>query len=184
MICFNCGEAPAAPVRPFLFCSELCREEAKLVRYWRAVIRDGRIKRPDVAEALKIRIGLVLGGGYPEREHRIPSALREEIFQRDRSRCQICGGEATQIDHINVDQRFKDNVNDLLNLQAVCDRCHRKKTLSRFHLAAPEEEEEYWRLLLRAESPEPLRESDDEVSWQKVWRERARERSAVARPSS
>lgn len=183
MTCFNCGVAPATPAHRFLYCSELCQEEAKLVRYWRAVIRDGRIRQPDVAEALKIRIGLVLGGGYPERERRISSALRAEIFQRDGSRCQICGGEATQIDHIGDDQRSKDNVNDPLNLQAVCDRCHRKKTLSRFRLAVPEEKGKARWLELRAENPEPSRESDDEVNWQRVWREWARERSAAARAS-
>lgn len=84
-----------APVRrPFLFCSDLCAEEASTVRYARRAITDGRIHDAEVVEAVMIRVAMVVRGGYPARARNLSPAEREAVFRRDDYRCQICGGEA------------------------------------------------------------------------------------------
>jgi hypothetical protein len=45
-----------------LFCSELCSQTAKTIRYWRRITRDGRISQPDVREAIRTRIAHLLAG--------------------------------------------------------------------------------------------------------------------------
>ena len=72
--CLNCDQ-PIDGAK--LFCSSLCRQTAKTVRYARAVQTDGRIARADVAEAVRIKIGSILGGGYPDQERRLSEAKRQ-----------------------------------------------------------------------------------------------------------
>jgi len=121
--CLNCDiELTEAT----LFCSELCKDEAKFVRYFRACLRDGRYERPDVQEALEIRLGAILGGGYPERERRLPSDIREAVIERDGGKCRMCGQPGSQIDHI------RDGSPDLSNIQLLCAGCHNKKTIAGF----------------------------------------------------
>ncbi len=50
--CANCFE-DLEPRNETLFCNEGCRQTADTIRYWRAVTRDRRIARPDIALALK-----------------------------------------------------------------------------------------------------------------------------------
>jgi 5-methylcytosine-specific restriction protein A len=52
-------------------------------------------------------------------------SLRRQCIRRDKGRCQSCGAEGTQVDHIK-------NVADggkwvLSNLQLLCERCHQVK---------------------------------------------------------
>ena len=54
-ICVNCGGEFASPV-PRLFCSVLCQDEAKLVRYVRRCSADGRSAGDEVQEAIEIRM--------------------------------------------------------------------------------------------------------------------------------
>jgi hypothetical protein len=69
--CANCGQS-ALPASP-LFCSEVCSQTAKLVRYARRKVLDGTVDRPDIAEAIQIRLALILGGGYPAKARTIPT---------------------------------------------------------------------------------------------------------------
>ena len=58
------------------------------------------------------------------------TALRKRVLRRDGHRCK-CGRPATDIDHIiPVAECVRRGLNpdDLANLQAICDDCHRTKT--------------------------------------------------------
>src|SRR4051794_3387361 len=127
LTCLNC-QGPVDGSAP-LFCSLACKQTAKAVRYARSATADGRIERPDVAEAVRIKIGLALAGGYPENDRKLSEEQRLEAFARDGGKCRSCGHPATEIDHIagGIDG----DVNHEDNLQALCTQCHREKTLSR-----------------------------------------------------
>jgi 5-methylcytosine-specific restriction endonuclease McrA len=184
LTCCNCDARVVARRYPHLFCSDRCAEEAHTVRYARGVIRDGRILDPEVAEAVQIRVGMVLGGGYSKRERELSPELRADIVARDKGKCQVCGQPGDQIDHINEDMELLLRVRDINhpeNLQLICDGCHRKKTLSTFKPLEPEHEPKAAELHLRIHSPVPLRESDDDVVWKTLWRTRASERSALVK---
>ena len=65
--CANC-DSPEITLQTPLFCSQQCRKAAELVRYVRGCRRDGRDQLADVQEAMRMRLAMVLGGGYPERQ--------------------------------------------------------------------------------------------------------------------
>jgi len=60
---FPCPNCDKSMNDAALFCSDLCKDEAKFVRYFRACIVDGRYGQPDVQEALRIKLPLFLVGG-------------------------------------------------------------------------------------------------------------------------
>lgn len=185
LTCFNCGGLLGELRYPYIYCSELCAQEADLVRYARAVTSDGRILRPDVAEAVQIRIGMVLAGGYPTRERTLSASQRAAIFERDGGRCRICGGIAMQIDHINDDPVLvAREINDSANLQAVCDDCHRAKTLALFVPAGPDQQAKAAELRRRIDAQAPTRPSDDERTWKIQWRRHASERRALIKTNT
>ena len=101
-LCLNCDQPMTLIRQVKLFCSEACADEAKLVRYARRCISDGRINQPDVQEAIQIRIAHALSGGYSERERRVPLSVRRAVFDRDGGRCQGCGRPGTDIDTVVV----------------------------------------------------------------------------------
>jgi len=153
--CPNCdGEIRTALV----FCSDLCRKEAEYVRYHRRCLEDGGFARPDVQLALRIQLGLLLGGGYPEQERRVPAAVRELVITRDQGRCRKCGERGNTIDHING------NSGDFANLQLLCAPCHNRKTMERFVTITPEshpkESANCDRLMLRVFVAKPERSCD------------------------
>ncbi|MGW6531462.1 HNH endonuclease [Streptomyces venezuelae] len=49
--------------------------------------------------------------------------IRPQVLDRDSHRCQSCGQTATDVDHIGDKHDHR-----LINLQALCGWCHRKKT--------------------------------------------------------
>lgn len=49
--------------------------------------------------------------------------IRPMVLARDGHRCQACGNAATDVDHIGDKHDHKP-----VNLQALCDWCHRQKT--------------------------------------------------------
>jgi hypothetical protein len=159
-ICLNCdGPMPSIeyPVRA-LFCSEVCKQTAKAIRYARARNADGTYNQPDIADAIKIKIGSVLGGGYPESERRLLPTVRAAIFERDGGQCMSCGKPATEIDHMKPQHGTKTNDPD--NLQSLCRDCHVEKTLASSRPLKDDEEEQLMAILLRIESPEPVRLCD------------------------
>lgn len=163
-LCLNCdtsiGEAK-------LFCSDICKDEAKFVRYFRARLKDGRYDQPDVQEALRIRLAHILGGGYSERARRLPQNIRDAVIKRDKGKCQKCGDTGSQIDHI------KASSSDLTNLQLLCSRCHNEKTKSGFVTISKETHPEEWKkreaLLARVHASCTSRLCDSE-EWKMLWR--------------
>src|SRR5262249_45709269 len=145
---------------PKLYCSDACKQEAKFVRYVRGCRQDGRDQQPDVQEAIQIRRAMILGGGYPEQERRLPESIRNAVIKRDGGRCKKCGKPGTQIDHIDG------NSNEMKNLQLLCHSCHNEKTKAAFVPITLESFPEVWSkeetLDRRIESRSPLRLCDAE----------------------
>ncbi len=63
-LCINCDGSEVTPKSP-LYCSEQCKQAARLVRYVRACRKDGRDADPDVQEAIRMQLAMVLGAGIP-----------------------------------------------------------------------------------------------------------------------
>jgi hypothetical protein len=173
--CPNC-DAPVPDAQ--LFCLPLCRQEAKYVRYYRARIADRSARHADIHEALRIRLALILAGGYDERLRRIPDDIRRAVIECDNDRCRNCSGPGRDIDHI------RGSSNDLSNLQLLCADCHRLKTMSNFETISPISHPEEWAnavaLETRAKAIEPLRFCDH-ADWTQMWRTvAAARRRAVA----
>jgi hypothetical protein len=162
--CANCDVELDFETQP-LFCSELCMEVAAFVRYARRVIVDPiRSVDPLVKEKMQVRQALIVGGGYPAKERRLPDALRAFI-ERDNGVCRECGKPANQIDHI------KGSSPDPENLQLLCDRCHTKKTKSAMVPASKDQVawiENLWQTRISVDVPTRL--ADHETEWDKQWR--------------
>ena len=101
---------------------ELCSQTASTIRYWRRIVRDGRIHQPDVREAIRTRVAHLLAGGYQEAARRLSPTSRVQVWERDGGRCVLCGQPGAEIDHITDDSR------ELGNLQLLYAGCHRAKT--------------------------------------------------------
>ena len=162
--CANCG----LPVdSPALYCSQLCSQEAEWVRYVRVCRRDGRISRPDVLEAIRIRFAHLLAGGYDKRGRELSAEVRERIIVRDQGRCRICGQPGDEIDHI------AGGSNEEHNLQLLCDSCHNKKTQASITPITEATHPEKWakaeRLKERAYAEQPLQFCDSS-EWGANWR--------------
>jgi hypothetical protein len=161
-VCVNCdGDAVDAP---WLYCSPLCNEMAKTIRYGRSVHADGRINDPDVKEALKIRVASVNGGGYPSQQRQLTVEQRQQIVERDEGRCQGCGGQGTEIDH--VAGPIDGDINHPDNLQLLCAVCHRKKTIAGHRIATdPEHVARALEMHDRIHPPVPRQACDDVAVW-------------------
>src|SRR5258708_6387928 len=166
----NCDQPIRSNEQARLYCSDLCGEEAKTVRYVRGCNRDGRAEQPEVREAIQIRLAMVIGGGYPERERSLPRSVREEVFARDGRRCRRCGQPGRDIDHI------KGSSNEIMNLQLLCGPCHNKKTLEGLVPVSPEHRQKRNELLSRINARKPKRPCDDEVNWKTLYLEILSER--------
>jgi len=163
--CVNCGKGiPVFHLRK-LYCSGYCVEEGKYVRYYRACIKDGRIKDKIIQDTLKIRLASLLSGGYDRLQRKLPKQTREFVLSRDNYTCQSCGRSGKEIDHI------RDSSSEPGNLQVLCKDCHMKKTLTDlvrvgngfdFDLETTIKTVD---LDLRVNNPIPLQESDDEQVW-------------------
>jgi hypothetical protein len=150
---------------------------AKLVRYVRACERDGRSKRPDVAESIKMRIAMVLGDGYRESERRVPVAARALVFERANGRCEECG-QTLDFDRSTGDpgaiptiQHVQDDSNEPTNLKAFCRRCNMADARSRFVPVVPGSEAAARRaeLKIRCFAPTAVRLCDDDEHWNGMW---------------
>jgi 5-methylcytosine-specific restriction endonuclease McrA len=162
--CANCD----SPVPDgSLFCTDLCRDEAKFVRYYRERIADGALWKPDVREAIQIKRAHILSGGYNARERLVPDAIRQSVIERDGRKCRSCGDAGTEIDHIKGDRSI------LENLQLLCADCHRQKTMRKFQRITADAHPELWAraaaLDERAMADEPSRLCDH-ADWKGLWR--------------
>jgi 5-methylcytosine-specific restriction endonuclease McrA len=181
-LCVNC-DRPLGQGGSLLYCSDACSQEASYVRYYRLALSDGRWRKPEVQEAIRIRGVVVMNGGYPRSERTLSPQLRTFVLERDGHTCQSCGGRGTQVDHIRM-RGVNRNLNHPLNLQVLCAACHREKTLSDIRLISHRDDPELWSKLhakstelerrVRAEPAE--RVCDDEGEWPLVWRKLQAER--------
>ena len=173
--CPNC-DTPIRTAR--LFCSEMCQQTAKYVRYARACQRDGRAERFNVREALITR-RLNIIGGYPEHKRRVPPKTRQAVIERDGGRCRICGAPGEEIDHI------QGSSNALENLQLLCRKCHEEK-LPTTRLAGLDEALSRAAIEMchpdiidaRVDAPEPMRLCDS-AEWTVLYREIQRRRQKI-----
>jgi 5-methylcytosine-specific restriction endonuclease McrA len=170
-MCVNCGKSISWKRRIKLFCSDLCKDEAKYVRYYRRCQNDGRISRPDIQEALQIRKAHLISGGYPYKERILTKEIRSTIIARDKGLCQICRKPGSEIDHI------EGSSNELSNLQLLCHKCHLEKTMAKIKSIDSTDPEylnkvgKHVELDLRTHYSEPLRECDDPELWNRRSRE-------------
>lgn len=170
--CANC-DAKLEMENQALFCGEFCRQVADFVRYSRGVFRDSaRANDPEVIEAIRVRMAILIGGGYPTGARHLSTEQRATIIDRDGGKCLECGAPANEIDHIAGSSA------DPSNLQLLCHECHMTKTKSSFVPAS--EMQKAWAKNLwdtRICPDAPLRLSDDTERWGKEWRALKRERS-------
>jgi len=178
--CANCGAPTLSRLR--LYCGERCRQIAELVRYARRKLKEGTYERPDIAEAITLRRGLLVAGGFYDKEGRAVSAeTRQEILARSNGRCENCGREFGQdgeakftVQHCQTDKGFV--------LKAWCYRCNMDHALSGLR---PVENTDEWLAALdfesRVRAPKPLRLCDDPDNWPATYRTLQRAaRSAAA----
>jgi hypothetical protein len=90
---FPCPNCDSPVPDATLFCTELCRDEAKFVRYYRERIADGTLWKPDVREAIQIKRAHILGGGYDAQARQVPDAIRLSVIERDGGKCPSCSRE-------------------------------------------------------------------------------------------
>ena len=104
--CINCNQLILLE-KARLFCSQHCQQDAKLVRYTRACIKDGRINDPEVWEAINLRFAVAFGekGFYDEAARKLSPESRRKIIERDSGLCCKCGKVGNEIDHINGDKQ-------------------------------------------------------------------------------
>jgi len=162
---------PLPPQIERLFCSELCRQTADLIRYWRGISRDGRIENPDMKTALQTRVALLLAGGYPEQARRLSPAIRQQVWDQDQGRCRQCGRPGQEIDHIDGDSPM------LSNLQLLCTPCHQQKTATQMVPASMLHQRMIEKLQRERVVPdEPILLCDDRDQWAVVERQLRKER--------
>ena len=137
------------------------------MRYFRARRTEARTREADIETALKIKLAIILGGGYPARARRYSTAIRDAVIARDNGKCRICGKPGSDVDHI------KGNSSQLDNLQFLCRDCHNEKTQAGFRKISAATHPVEWAkresLLARVRSPEPLRVCD-RSDWDTLWR--------------
>jgi hypothetical protein len=168
--CANCL-SPLLEETEILFCSEWCKETAVTVRYLRGTSRDGRIDDPDVKQAIDIRLAFIMAGSYSALGRELSPTTRAEVKERDGGLCQSCGRPGAEIDHISGSS------GDLLNLQLLCNECHRAKTMENMVSAPDEEKALIARLFLDRVFPDtPKLLADDEGEWKGIWMALKKER--------
>lgn len=173
--CSNCG----TPAPSKLFCSEYCRQFPKAVRYIRSTILDKRVEREDVQEAIGVKLMALTGGGYPENRRRLTPKLRQQIFERDSYKCQVCGAPATEIDHIRGSSA------DPSNLRAICGKCNRTEPPRTLGWPAPMRQSSTDRCIGKSNCGQrhrlPLLVCDDHEHWNTWQRSIMAERRARVR---
>jgi len=171
--CVNCDQVFVVSRHAALYCSQRCHQDAKLVRYVRACIKGGRMNDPLVRAAIRTRFAFAYSekGYYDEKARQLSPVKRQQVIERDKGACRVCGAVGTEIDHING---YSD---DLDNLQLLCHDCHSEKTEANMVPITPVHER-YEEILAREselrsriDAPTPLRPCDDETNWNNLYKE-------------
>jgi len=178
--CANCLE-PLAQDQRSLYCSELCSDTTKDVRYIRRKIRSSEEwNAPEVREAVRTRPAHLLAGGYHEKARRIPVETRALVISRDDGACVECGESGEEIDHISGDS------NEPSNLQLLCRSCHHARTALQMGPASAEQEAWIRKLFVERIYPDaPAYRADDHLHWGDIahglYRQRVRRLAAAAK---
>jgi hypothetical protein len=96
--CPNCGKPATALKTPY--CSECCKGVAAFVRQLRSALKAGSILDPERQSGMGQALWRELGAGHPHRQSLLDEKAIARVFKRDNGQCQVCGAEATTIDHI------------------------------------------------------------------------------------
>lgn len=164
--CANC-DTPFTPASVAgRYCTSVCRQTAKAVRYARsAIATHGQPLPPAIDEAIGIKIAHVLAGGYAEQTRRLPADVRAAVIARDHGRCVLCQHPGEEIDHANGDS------NAVADLRLLCRRCHRRVTGEHLHRIPDGHPAHLTRqsLLARIHAVTPLRPCDA-ADWTQTWR--------------
>jgi 5-methylcytosine-specific restriction endonuclease McrA len=134
-------DVPQPPSRYAAVLHSSVPPDGRTIRYIRNCHGDGRDRRPDVQEAIRTRIAMVLSGGYPERERRLAEKIRAEVLERAGGRCEQCGrvldfdGSTGDQDAMATIQHVMGNSSDLSNLKAWCWRCNMDDAQNSLRLA-------------------------------------------------
>ena len=115
MFCVYCDEQIH---NPRAFCSVLCQQKAKHVRYGRARLADGTFWWADQLNAMLTKIHSIDSGGYDARNRHLQPTEQSQIIERQGGRCHRCGGSGNEIHH-----RLGSS-NDPKNLELLCTHCH------------------------------------------------------------
>lgn len=178
--CINCDCEMPPFIKPKLYCSIACEQEAELIRYCRRCIKDGRLNDTDVMFAIRTRLAHIMSGGYNKKARFLSRETREAVLRRSKGKCETCGKDGSDIDHI------RGSSSDLSNLQYLCKSCHNVKTEKSIVSVEPGSEEyefvkarteQFWQFV---KSNKPMRICHDENEWKSVWRTYVKERKAYA----
>ena len=181
--CMQCDDKLVPLLKPRLYCSIACEQEAELVRYIRRCASDGRIDQEDVQIAITTRLAHIASGGYDRKARRLTDQQRTAVVASSNGLCAICGKPGIDIDHIDGPSGYP------ANLQLLCKDCHEQKTFTRIVPVEPGSESYervkaiHERIWSSAEAAEPQRPCHDERTWTTQWRAYQKERAAfVLRP--
>lgn len=178
--CLNCEDEMPPLVKPRLYCSLACEQEAELIRYVRRSAKDGRIDRDDVQIAIHTRLAHIMAGGYDKESRKLSRESREAVLQRSKGKCEACGKDGHDIDHIDGPSA------DLSNLQFLCKDCHNRKTQLRIVPVKPgmpqydyvkSRTAKFWKYV---RARKPVRVCHDDEKWNSLWRQFQSKRKAFA----
>ena len=155
------------------------------------------MNQPDVQDAIRIKMAMVLGGGYPETARALSDDLRATVYERAEWLCENCGAvlRCTQrrsengrlertffrlsdaepaepdLDAVATVQHCHGSSNDLADRKAFCKRCNNADAENKvLPLPADSPQATIRReVIARWEASTPLRLCDD-VNWKTQWR--------------
>jgi hypothetical protein len=160
-LCPNCDRPAPNPASPY--CSETCRDQAALVRQFRAAIASETILTADKQTVFGERLWWLLGGRLPIRESRIPESAKRQVIKRCGGNCEICGAPMTTIEN------FGSGCNRPLHLRAVCADCSKTKSFGDPEfIRQPAVIQLLTELNQRIFAQAPVRPCDDPIKWD--WR--------------
>ncbi len=177
--CVNCDGPIPWLRRKKIYCSNFCKEQARNIRWIRSTERRGVEQDEEIIEARKIRIAHLNNGGYIDLERRVPVETKIRVFEKSGHKCVQCNqiDDGThEIDHV------AGSSNNLDNLQLLCKKCHRIKTLNNIN-PIDKNDPRYDELKImhkemkdRIDSQIPIRPCDDSVNWLLIEKEISHER--------
>jgi hypothetical protein len=160
--CMSCGINIGGAV---IFCSQICEQKAKVVRYVRRALVNGGIEEPATQMAVGVRLWMLAGGSYPNKTRSLSVEQQNRILERDDFICQLCGKRADQVG------RLDGGSSDTGNLSALCCDCNRRESFAHIHPATALERNKLNAMLTdlaqRISAPVPMLFCDDHEHWKR-----------------